>query len=218
MSNVLHKKVLVLNANWAPIGFCSVQTALQDMNSSKTPKLAIKVEYYKDDNGSYHFDMPIEMIPLRWDEWVELSPREVDVGKIRTSKLEIRVPTVLIAPKYKKIPFKKFRPTKSNLGDHYNYQCYYSGRKLSPKEMNVEHVISRDEWRRRGLPGSPNTWQNLAPCDVKLNHKKSNLTLKEFEEKFGYKPQYKLSEPPPVAIAINSGMMDENSDWKFFIK
>lgn len=212
----INQPVLVLNAGWMPIGTTQLFTALSDMNSSKSPKLALKIEYFKDEEGSYHLDKPTEILPLYWDEWITLSPREIDMESVRTPNLEIRVPTVVITKSFDKMPKKTFKPTKRNLYAQYGGICYWTGKKMSLNEMNREHVISRDEWRKRGLPGSPDNWKNLAPTDPKINHLKGNMSPKEFQKKYGYKPQYELKEPKEVPASILIQALQP--DWSIFVK
>jgi len=82
MSKALNIHVLVLNKSWKPIGHTTVKDALEDMNSSKYPKKALKIEYMKDDQGNFDFSAPTEVIPLSWKEWATLSPREFDEDSI----------------------------------------------------------------------------------------------------------------------------------------
>jgi hypothetical protein len=212
----LNQQVLVLNAAWQAIGTTPLCTALSDMNSSKSPKLAIKIEYFKDEEGNYHLDKPTEIIPLGWDEWITLSPREFDVDVVRTPRLEIRVPTVVITKTYSLMPKKTFKPTSRNVYNMYNGICYWSGEKLSFHDASIEHIISKDEWKKKNLPGSPNTWKNLAPAKKKINHLKDNMNPKDFEKKYGYKPQYKLKEPKEVPASILIKALQP--DWSIFVK
>jgi 5-methylcytosine-specific restriction endonuclease McrA len=210
----IHQPVLLLNAAWQPLGTVPLFKALADMNSIRSPKLALKIEYFKDEKGAYHLDQPTEIIPLRWDEWITLSPREFDEESVRTPNMEIRVPTVVITKTYNKIPKKMFRPTKRNLYEKYKGVCYWTGEKLSFSEMTIEHVVSKDEWRQKSLDGSPNTWKNLAPAHPKVNHLKGNMSPEEFQKKHGYKPQYKLEEPKPIPASILIRAI--KPDWAIF--
>lgn len=215
--NILFRKVLVLNKNWTPIGFCSVKKALGDLVSAYNPKVPIRIEYYKDDNGNYHLDKPTMIMAVNNpSDWFDIPPREFDDGAIRSVSCECRVPTVIITPNHDKMPKRTFRPTRYNLYHHYNKQCFYSGRILEYHEMNREHLISRDEWKKLGLPGSPDNWNNLVCCDKKINQMKGNMPLNEFLKKTGYKPQYKLSKPNDMVISINSSIHD-HPDWKLFL-
>ena len=205
MSNILDRKVLLLNAAWLPIGTTTVKSAFEDMNSSKHPKKALRIEYVKNDKGEFDFSAPTDISPLTWAEWEKLSPREFDEDSINTVKLELRVPTVVIVgSKYNKLPVKTFRPTKRNIFNHYQGKCAYTGRDLSYGEVTLDHVIPRS--RNGG-----NTWANLVPCDGATNRLKADKTPDEA----GLKLKYKISEPSPVTAQVLIRAI--NPDWAIFL-
>lgn len=207
MSNILNNKVLVLNKAWVAIGTTTVKSALEDMNSSKHPKKALKIEYISDEKGNYDFSNPTEILPLAWNEWVTLSPREFDEDSIHTVNMEIRIPTVIIVgSNYNQLPIKTFRPTKRNIYEHYGGRCVWSGEVIPYKSSTIEHMHPKSR-------GGQNTWKNLALASPELNRKKSDMT----PEEFGIKPKYKLTEPKPVPahVLIKSVI---NQDWNIFLK
>lgn len=207
MSNILNKPVLVLNKAWIPIGTCTVKSAFEDMNSSKHPKKALKIEYLKDSKGNYDFSNPTEVLPLSWAEWSTLAPRDFDEDSIRSVKNEFRIPTVLIVgSNYNQMPVKTFRATKKNIFDHYKGICAYTGKQLTYKNMTLDHIQPRS--RKGG-----NTWSNLVPCDGETNRLKADKT----PEEAGLKLRYKPSEPKPVPahILIKSVI---SPDWNMFLK
>lgn len=207
MRNILNNHVLVLNKSWIPIGTCSVKKALEDMNSSKQPKKALKIEYLKDEKGNFDFSNPTEVLPLNWAEWITITPREFDEGSIRTVKIDIRIPTVVIVgSNYNQLPVKTFRPTKKNIYDHYNGVCAYSGKKLTYKNMTLDHIQPRS--RNGG-----NTWGNLVPCDADINRIKADRT----PEEAGLKLRYKPTEPKPVPAHVLIRQVI-SPDWNMFLK
>ncbi len=204
MSGILDRKVLLLNSAWLPIGVVTVKKALEDMNSSRHPKKAIKIEFLKD-GGKFNFSSPTEVLPLAWDEWVTLAPREFDEDSIRTVSLDLRIPTVVIVgSKYNKLPVKTYRATKLNIFNHYDGICAYTGKKLSYKSMTLDHIIPRS--KKGG-----NTWSNLVPCDGEINRIKADRT----PEEAGLKLKYKLSEPAPVTAQML--IKATNPDWAIFL-
>ena len=207
MANILNKPVLLINADWRAIGTIPVKKAMEDMNSSKHPKLAIKLEYVVDDKGNPDYESPTEIIPLAWREWITLSPRSYDEDSIHTVNMEIRIPTVVIVgSKYRKMPVKTFRATKKNIFDHYKGICAYSGKQLSYKSMTLDHIQPRS--RKGG-----NTWSNLVPCDGEINRLKADKT----PEEAGLKLKYQPSEPKPVPAEILIKSVIEK-DWLHFLK
>jgi len=206
MANILNKSVLLLNKAWLPIGTTTVKSAMEDMNSSKHPKKALKIEYAERD-GKYDFSAPTEILPLDWKEWITLSPRDFDEDSIHTVSLEIRIPTVIIVgSNYNKLPVKTFRPTKKNLYDQYGGRCIWSGEVVPYKQATIEHMHPKSR-------GGSNTWGNLAIADPTLNRQKADRTPTEF----GVIPKYSLQEPKPVPahVLIKSIM---SPDWNIFLK
>lgn len=210
MNNIIYKKVLVLNKGFIPIATTTVKEALEDMNNIKSPKSALKIEYDQISKGKYDFSKPIEIIPLVWNYWQQLSPRDFDEDCVRTPNMIIRVPTVIVCPNYSKIPLKTFRATKKNIYKKYNGKDYWTGEDLSYNDCTLDHVKARSK-------GGSGDWDNIAPTSGKINRLKGNMDPKEFSEKFGYKPQYKLSEPKPVPshLIIKESICP---DWLLFLK
>lgn len=206
MENSIYKHVLVLNKSWMPIATCSVKKALEDMNSSKYPKKALKIEYLKD-KGKPNFSNPTEIIPLAWKEWSTLSPREHDQDSIRTVSLELRIPTVIIVgSNYNQMPIKTFRPNKRNLYEQYGGRCIWTGDVIPYKKATVEHIHPKSK-------GGDNSWKNLAIASAEKNREKADKTLEEY----GVTPKYKLIDPKPVPahVLIKSIL---HPDWNIFLK
>jgi len=207
MSNILDRKVLLLNAAWRAIGTITVKKAMEDLNSSKHPKLALKIEYPVNNKGIPDYTTPTECIPLKWDEWATLSPRPYDEDCIHTINLLIRIPTVVIVgSKYNKMPLKTFRCTKKNVFEHYGGICAYTGKQLTYRNMTLDHIQPRS---RNGN----NSWSNIVPCDGEVNRFKADKT----PEEAGLKLRYKPSEPKPVpAEVLIRSVVDP--DWLHFLK
>ena len=95
MSN-LDKQVLVLNRSWQPINVMTVQKALSMMAADAATAFDFCEDGY--------------FIPVRWQNWLELPVREQDDG-IRTPSRVVRVPRVIIAIQFDKVPLKRPRLT-----------------------------------------------------------------------------------------------------------
>ncbi len=93
MSNVLTKAtVLVLNRNWQAINVRTPQEAFGMMATNVATGLEIE--------GEDHIR------PVTWDEWINLPIREQDEA-VQTVRGQIRVPTVIVAVNYAKVPKKR---------------------------------------------------------------------------------------------------------------
>ena len=155
--NVLDRKVLVLNRAWQVIGEKPVQAALLQMAAGAATGLDIQGE-----------DM---MVPVTWEDWLKLPvrfPEEV----IHTSKLQVRMPTVIVAVNYAKLPKRRPKFTLRNIARTYNYCDAYTGRRLAPHEWSKDHVLPRS---RGGLDAE----ENVVLASKELNNRKGDHTPEE---------------------------------------
>lgn len=216
-TSILRQKI-VLNVNtlWQPIGYKMVRKAITDCTGGVTgntpPAQPYVIEYDKDVDGYYDFSKPlIQCHPVTWEEWLHQPIRGHD-SVINTPHRQIRVPTVIMSVNMDRNPsIKKRNPTKRDILIRDGFVCQYSGRKYSPSELTIDHVISKDEWKRRGLPGSPDTWENMVASYYKINQDKGNKTLAEAGLQLIRKPK----APPAVRL---SELIREirHRDWKHF--
>lgn len=206
--------VLSLNASWLPIGRKTIKEALIAMagglNDKNPPAMALDINYENDGNGNLNFDKVNSIIPVRWEDWINLPIREGDLI-IHTSKMEIRAPTVIINSNYNKIPKRIKRLTNQAILERDKNQCQYTGKILPRNQLNVDHVISKDEWRKRGLPGSPDNWTNMVACDKQLNSIKGNKSIKDLNLNLIREPKAPLAEPCIIIKDI------AHVDWNVFL-
>lgn len=209
--------MLNVNSRWQAIGYKMVRKAITDctggLKGNSPPAKPFIIEYPKDIDGYYDFNQPpIDIRPVSWDEWIEQPIRGHD-SVINTPHKQIRVPTVIMSVNMDDNPsIKKKRPTKRDILIRDNYTCQYTGRQYHPHELTIDHVISKDEWRRRGLPGTPDCWENLVASYWKINSDKSNKTLEEAGLVLIRKPK------APPAMRLSQLIRDiRHRDWKIFI-
>lgn len=150
--------VLVLNRNWQAINVRCPRSVLPDMANGKLTALDC------DEEGN-----PIG--PVKWEEWLQLPVREFD-NYVATRTMKVRMPTVVVCATYDKVP--KRRPKLSNHAVYVRDKgiCQYSGRKLSRKEANVDHVIPRAQ-------GGTTIWTNVVLADKKINTRKADRRPEE---------------------------------------
>lgn len=205
--NLNNVSVLRLNSAWMPIGTCSVKDAIVAMNScnrhydkeinNNSAAVALDITY-KDD-----ISLEVEnMIPVKWEDWINLPIRSYD-QVIRTPKMVIRAPTIIIANNYSKIPMKRWALTKNNIAKRDNDTCQYTGRKLKKSERSVDHVIPRSR-------GGNDTWQNVVLCHIDINYKKGDKLNSEIG--------YTLLKNPkePNAVPISQTIEIKHVDWRPF--
>ena len=176
---------LSLNAAWQPIGYRTVADAF--MLLAKGNGIGLDITFPKQDDG-YDFDSP-QYDTVKWDKWVELPVYSYHLG-IKTIHGEIRVPTVVIAVLYNKMPIKKQRPTKQAIWIRDGSKCQYSDKVLTKREGTIDHVVPQDR-------GGRETWENLVLCHRDINFRKGNKTNKEAGLKLVRKP----FAPKPIPVS-----------------
>ncbi|HEV2327316.1 MAG TPA: HNH endonuclease [Verrucomicrobiae bacterium] len=149
MTEIRNKNiVLVLNRNWQAINIRSPQEAFCQMATDVATALDIQGEDY--------------IRPVQWDEWITLPIRPQD-NAVRTAHSVIRVPTVIVAVNYARVPKKRPKLCARAIRERDGNRCQYTGRVLHPDEGSLDHVVPRsrggkDEWekprlvRERGEP------------------------------------------------------------------
>lgn len=201
----IEDKLICLNLNnvWQPIGCKTVRQAISDLVGGEY--LAIDIQYEKI-GDSYAFSSPRNLDPVSWEEWIKLPVREFDFS-ISSKTLCVRVPTVLIAKNYSKIPIRRVSLNQNNVRIRDKNTCQYTGRVLRPEDGNIDHIIPKAK-------GGGESWDNLVYCDKNINAKKGN----KLNHEIGLKLLREAKEPAPI---MSSSLFIEHRhvDWKhFFIK
>lgn len=198
--------VLKLNRHWAEVGTSSVGKAIVDLVGGVV--LAMDISWELDENGKpLENKKPVYINPVSWKEWIELPVRDYDPS-IRSVKMEIRIPTVVIAKNYDKMPKKSPKKTPSNLGVRFRDggRCQYTGKVLSEEEGNVDHVIPLSR-------GGGNTWDNVVWADRSINAIKGNKLNREAGLRL-IRPVQK----PRIAEAWETIGRPKHRDWVPFMR
>lgn len=204
-TDIVHKLiVLKLNKSWQPVGFATVKRSIIDL-SADINCYALDIEYDTVD-GEPDFQNPKYINPVDWDAWIQLPVRPWDL-ELRSPSITVRVPTVLIARHYNKMPMKEFkgRPTRAQIRARDDGIDQYTGKFISPDEDSVDHVIpaSRD---------GKSTWDNMVLTSKEINYKKGNKLNEEIGLKLIRKPI--TPKPQPMAALITR---PRHPDWKHFL-
>ena len=211
MNTVANKLIcLNLNANWQPVGFKTVKDAIVDLcgaeSGGKPSTLALDIDYELDSEGQPIFDEAKSMNPVSWEEWMTLPIRPWDLA-INSPTRSIRVPTVIIATNFNKMPIKTFKgkPSKDGIWNRDQGICQYTGKKLTKDQSTIDHVIPRSK-------GGQDTWTNMVVCDKTLNSKKGNKLNSELGLKLRKEPIE--PSPTPVSALIREA---KHHTWKHFL-
>lgn len=183
--------VLRLNKLWEAISVISVRTALEDLFSGTVTALSY-------DEG--------QLIPCNITDWLNLPIRDND-DYVTTVNRKIRAPRVVVCINYNKLFIKEPKLTLKSLRERDKDTCIYTGRKLKPSEMSMEHIIPDSH-------GGQKIWENIGLADRDINSKRRNLPL----EKAGLKLRYKPFAPKPKKPCHYIQNKNNYFEWSYFIK
>jgi 5-methylcytosine-specific restriction endonuclease McrA len=193
MSDILNKTiVLVLNRNWQAINIRTPQEAFCQMATNVATALEI--------DGENHIR------PVRWDEWITLPIRDGD-NAVHTVRGAIRVPTVIVALNFARVPKKRPKLCAKTIRERDGHRCQYTGKLLRPDEGSLDHVLPRSR-------GGKDEWGNLVWSDKRVNAKKGNRLPHEAGLKLLTVPRAPKELPVTEFIRNAHGIVD----WKLFVK
>jgi 5-methylcytosine-specific restriction endonuclease McrA len=197
--------VLKLNKWWQPIGYGLVWKAIDDL-AGGINSLALDIQYAMDDNGDPDFSKVVAMIPCTWEEWIKLPIRQWDLS-ISSPSITIRVPTVLIAKNFDKMPLRVFKgkPKFNHVWERDNGIDQYTGKKLKKEEASIDHVVPKSR-------GGDNSWHNVVLTHKDINWKKGNRTNNEAGLQLIRQPF--TPKPIPIMSLITE---PKHVDWKHFL-
>jgi 5-methylcytosine-specific restriction endonuclease McrA len=192
MSDLLHKTtVLVLNRNWQAIHTKTPADAFCMMASGAATGLDVQGDDF--------------IVPVRWDDWLKLPVREEDRA-VRTPRGPVRVPTVIVAANYAKMPVRRPRLGARGIWERDGGVCQYTGRMLAPHEGNIDHIVPRSR-------GGATSWENCVLSHREVNAKKGARMPQEAGLSLLRKP-HAPKAMPATAFIINHHSI---RDWQKFL-
>ena len=207
--NILNKTiVLVLNRNWQAINIRTPQEAFCQMATNVAT--ALEIEFDDDaEEMSRHATLATchasAIRPVTWDEWVTLPIRDGD-NAVRTVRGAIRVPTVIVAVNFAKVPKKRPKLCARTIRERDGNRCQYTGALLRPDEGSLDHVVPRSR-------GGPDTWENLVWSSKQVNTRKGNRLPHEAGLKLLKAPRAPKELPVSALIRNAHGV----AEWKLFL-
>lgn len=197
MSDILNKTiVLVLNRHWQAINIRTPQDAFCQMATGVATALDIEL-------GN---DARAEALrPVTWDEWITLPVREGDHA-VRTARGAIRVPTVIVAVNFAKVPKKRPKLSAKNIRERDGNRCQYTGKLLKPDEGSLDHVVPRSR-------GGADSWENLVWSAKDVNQRKADRLPHEAGLKLLSVPRAPKELPVTALIRNAHGV----AEWKLFL-
>jgi 5-methylcytosine-specific restriction endonuclease McrA len=195
--NILTKAtVLVLNRNWQAINVRTPQEAFCMMATN----VATGLEIERGDGARAE-----ALRPVTWEEWITLPIRDQDEA-VHTVRGQIRVPTVIVAVNYAKVPKKRPKLCARTIRERDGNRCQYTGRMLRPDEGSLDHVVPRSR-------GGKDAWENLVWSAKEVNQKKADRLPHEAGLKLLSVPR--APKERPVSALIRNA--HEIAEWKLFL-
>jgi 5-methylcytosine-specific restriction endonuclease McrA len=143
--------------------------------------------------------------PVRWEEWLKLPVREHD-HSVKTPRGLVRVPTIIVASNYSKVPMRRPRFGARGIWERDGGICQYTGRKLSPREGNIDHVVPRSR-------GGKSSWENCVLSHHEVNSRKG--------DRLPHEAGLRLRSTPKAPRALPSTFLIRNvhhvRDWERFL-
>ena len=158
MNDILTKAtVLVLNRNWQAINVRTPQDAFCQMATGVATALEVEIG----EGGRAQ-----ALRPVTWDEWITLPVRSQD-SAVLTMRGPIRVPTVIVALNYAKVPKKRPKLCARTIRERDGNRCQYTGALLRPEDGNIDHVVPRSR-------GGRDAWEHCVWSSKTVNSRKGN--------------------------------------------
>jgi 5-methylcytosine-specific restriction endonuclease McrA len=131
--------------------------------------------------------------------------RDEDIA-IQTPSKPVRVPQVIIATRFDRVPMHRPKFSKRTLYRLQRGRCWYSGKPMNLEDMNLDHVVPRSR-------GGKTDFENCRLVDPKINSQKGD----RLPEEAGLKRGPVLQKPasiPAMAMIQNHSQMHH---WGLFL-
>lgn len=199
--------VLSLNRAWQVIGHRTVKQALVALNggdAAQPPALGLDIVYPRNGDGSFDFARPLLLRPVCWAEWVTLPVREFDLV-IHTPRQAIRVPTVVIATRYERVPLRAPRLSRAAIFTRDGGVCQYTGERVGWRGGNLDHVVPRSR-------GGRDSFENLVWAKREVNSRKADRLPHEAGLRLLRRPR----APAPMPF-VSTHRAIRHPDWRHFL-
>jgi 5-methylcytosine-specific restriction endonuclease McrA len=142
---------------------------------------------------------------VTWEEWLTLPIRDGDAA-VQTVRGRIRVPTVIVAVNYARVPKRRPKLCARAIRERDGNRCQYTGKLLAPDEGSLDHVLPRSR-------GGRDEWENLVWADKAVNSRKGNRLPHEAGLKLLSTPRAPRELPATALIRNAHGIVE----WKLFL-
>lgn len=168
--NVDKKKyTLILNRNFYPLSVEGIKRT---------------VKYFLD--GAEAF-CPVSYEKFTFDQWVEKFTIKEESMTIRSEKLWLKIPEILILQSTH-IPSGSRRFSKKKVFVRDCYTCGYCGSTLKSETKTIDHVIPVSK-------GGKTKYNNVISCCTKCNSIKSDRSYQDMKKNYGWTMRHSLTNP-----------------------
>jgi 5-methylcytosine-specific restriction endonuclease McrA len=195
-SPALSSNVLLLNRLYMALRVISVKRAITLIYRDLAEVVSVEDGQYL----SYDFN-----------DWVEVSAAkaafEPDEHEwIRTVRFQIAVPKVIRLLVYDKLPRVEVKLNRRNLFARDQNRCQYCGRRVSTKDLSIDHVVPRSH-------GGRTCWENVVCACTLCNVKKGGRTPAQAHMSLVAKP-VRPRRSPVLTIKLSDSRY---ASWKQFL-
>ena len=148
-SSLLSQQSLVLNRSWSAIATTTVRRALSLLFTGAAK--VVQPETYE-----VH----------EFASWADLAV-EPDEPHIKTVKLRIKIPEVIVLTHYGGMPTPSVTFSRRNIYKRDQSTCQYCGDRPGSRELSIDHVVPRSR-------GGRTTWENCVLACMPCNRKKAS--------------------------------------------
>lgn len=187
MAHILDERALVLNRHWVPIKTATVRDAFC---------LVFK--------GAARIIEPATYQTFDFASWAELGAER---GKphIRTVRLTIRAPEVIVLTHYGGVPEQEVVFSRRNLFKRDRTTCQYCGRTPGSENLTIDHVVPRSR-------GGVSSWENCVLACLECNLRKSARTPEQAGMRLLKRPA-----KPRWSSAITLVLGTRKESWEQFV-
>ena len=199
--------VLSLNRAWQAIGHRSVKQALVALaggDGGDPPALGLDIDYARTTDGGFDFAHPLSFRPVAWAEWITLPVRDFDLV-VHTPRQAVRVPTVVIATRYERLPIRAPRATRAAVFARDGGVCQYTGERVGWRGGNLDHIVPRSR-------GGRDTFENLVWAKKEVNSRKADRLPHEAGLRLLRRPRVPAPQP---FVTVHRAI--RHPDWRHFL-
>lgn len=181
--------VLVLNRVWYPINLVSAKRAICMLFEGDATAV--------DDDFTTH----------DFSSWVgNVLPGDDPEYYIKTPRMLIRVPEVLVLANYDRVPKTRAKLSRANIYRRDGSRCMYCGGQFRRSELTIDHVVPRAR-------GGTTTWTNCVAACLPCNSEKADAPPEKYRAKLKRQP----FEPDGRHMASMMVQSRMRPAWKKFI-